>query len=193
MRKFITVFWSLTAIILFILSLVLVQNAEAQSRWGVGTSFEIRDNAPSNGFGLRLERGIFSDLPLVDIKMRAHFSYFSESVESYRDIPGEGISSADLGVYDFGLAATGGISFGLLNPYVGAGLGSENFRAVMDDFEDQNVSDDNLYWNLYGGALVSILPRLKPFVEYRFTRLLGADEFDYNHDSRFAIGVMLEF
>ncbi len=174
---------------LLVLVLTPFESAIAQSSWGVGASYETRDADPGNGFGLRLERDILSGLPVVDVRLRAHFSYFTDQVETYRDahVP------TDLDAYDFGIAATGGISFGFLKPYVGAGLGSASFNAVQTEAEEQSFSDDNIYWNLYGGVQVPILPVVKPFAEYRFTRLIGSEEFDYSHNSRVAFGIMLEF
>ncbi len=169
-------------------TVIPVQNAEARSSWGIGASYEVRDSDPGNGFGLRLERGILSTVPLLDFKMRAHFSYFSEDVESYRDVQ----IPAELGVFDYGLAVTGGIGFGLLHPYVGLGLGQERFRSDSDE-PVLDFSEDSIYWNLYGGLRLPILPLVSPFVEYRFTRMMGADEVDYNHNSRIAFGVTLSF
>lgn len=167
---------------------VPVQQAHAVTGWGIGASYEIRDADPGNGFGLRLERGILSSVPLLDFKMRAHFSFFSEDVGSYRDIG----PPAELSVFDYGLAVTGGIGFGLLHPYAGVGLGQERFRSDSDE-PILDFSENSIYWNLYGGLRFPVLPLLSPFVEYRFTRLMGAEEFDYNHNSRIAFGVTLNF
>jgi opacity protein-like surface antigen len=176
------------AAMLLLWLVVPVQQAHAVTSWGIGASYEIRDAEPGKGFGVRLERGILSSVPMLDFKMRAHFSYFSEDVSSYRDI---GLP-AELGLFDYGIAVTGGLGFGLLHPYVGAGLGQERFRSDSDapvlDF-----SENSIYWNLYGGLRFPVLPLLSPFVEYRFTRLMGADEFDYNQNSRIAFGVTLSF
>ncbi len=170
------------------------QNAHAVSSWGIGASYEIRDSDPGRGFGLRLERGILSGVPLLDFKLRAHLSYFSENVSTYRDVQ----LPTELDVYDFGIAVTGGIGFGLLHPYAGAGLGREQFEASQPGEEPDGTlgisfDDDSIYWNLYGGVRLPILPAVSPFVEYRFTRLMSAEEFDYNHNSRLAFGVTLSF
>ncbi len=175
-------------LLLLAIILVPVRDAHAVTGWGIGASYEIRDSNPGNGFGLRLEKGILSAVPLIDVKMRAHFSYFSEDVSSYRDV---GLP-AELDVFDYGLAITGGIGFGLLHPYVGLGLGQERFRSESDE-PLLDFSENSIYWNLYGGVRLPILPLLSPFVEYRFTRLMDADEFDYNQNSRFAFGVTLNF
>lgn len=184
-----TIIKSLIAGILIISVFLPIERVMAQSSWGAGVSYEMRNSNPNNGFGLRLERNILSGLPIVDVNLRAHFSYFSEEVSSYRDaqVP------ADLDVYDFGVAATGGIGFGLLKPYAGVGLGSENFNAVQSDVEQLDISENSIYWNLYGGVSFPLVPVVKPFAEYRFTRLLGSEGFDYSHNSRVAIGILLKF
>lgn len=186
--KFKKPFRTFLPIVLLVIILIPVRDAQAVTGWGIGASYEIRDSDPSNGFGLRLERGILSAVPLVDFRMRAHFSYFSEDVSSYRDIG----PPAELDVFDFGLAVTGGIGIGLLHPYVGLGLGQERFRSESDE-PLLDFSENSIYWNLYGGLRLPILPLVSPFVEYRFTRLMDADEFDYKHNSRFAFGVTLNF
>ncbi|MFO8029413.1 MAG: outer membrane beta-barrel protein [Cyclonatronaceae bacterium] len=185
---------NVVTVLLLLWLTVPVQQAQAVSSWGIGASYEIRDSDPGKGFGLRLERGILSGVPLLDVKLRAHFSYFSDDVGSYRDVQ----VPAELDVYDFGIAATGGIGFGLLHPYAGVGLGREQFEASQPEVElngtpELDFSDDSIYWNLYAGLRLPVLPAVSPFVEYRFTRLMGADDFDYNHNSRLAFGVTLSF
>ncbi len=176
------------ATILLMGLVVPVQQAHAVTGWGIGASYEIRDADPGKGFGLRLERGILSSVPMLDFKMRAHFSFFSDEVSSYRDA---GLP-ADLDVFDYGIAVTGGLGFGLLHPYVGLGLGQERFTSESE-IQVLDFSENSIYWNLYGGLRFPVLPAISPFVEYRFTRLMGADDFDYNHNSRIAFGVTLSF
>ncbi len=167
---------------------VPVQQVHAVTSWGIGASYELRDADPGKGFGLRLERGILSTVPMLDLKMRAHFSFFSDEVSSYRDA---GLP-AELDLFDYGIAVTGGLGFGLLHPYVGVGLGQERFRSESDT-PILDFSENSTYWNLYGGLRFPILPMLSPFIEYRFTRLMDADDFDYNQNSRIAFGVTLSF
>lgn len=173
--------------ILFAFFFIPAETAEAQ--WGAGVSYELRENEPFNGFGLRIQRDVTGALPFVNLGLRAHFSYFSEDVESYRNV---GVP-AELESYDFGLAVLGGVSVGLLNPYVGGGLGRESIEAVHSGTEQQVVENNSLYWNLFVGAELSPLPVLKPFIEYRFTRLFDDEGFDYNQNGRLAIGITLVF
>ena len=186
MYKRITTSFFLTAAILFALTFIPAEKAEAQ--WGIGASYELRDTEPTNGFGLRVQKDIIGAVPMFDLGIRAHFSYFSESVQSYRDVQ----VPTELDSYDFGLAGLAGINLGLIKPYAGAGLGSESFEAVsqQDNFE---FSDNSIYWNIFVGAAVTPIPVLKPFIEYRFTRLFSDDGFDHRQNGRLAIGITLEF
>jgi opacity protein-like surface antigen len=187
MYKRITTSFFLTAAILFALTFIPAEKAEAQ--WGIGASYELRDTEPTNGFGLRVQKDILGAVPMFDLGIRAHFSYFSESVQSYRDVQD---IPYELDSYDFGLAGLGGINLGFIKPYAGAGLGSESFEAVsqQDNFE---FSDNSIYWNIFVGAAVTPIPVLKPFIEYRFTRLFSDDGFDHRQNGRLAIGITLEF
>lgn len=186
MNKRITVTYFLIASALIAITLIPAEKAEAQL--GIGASYELRDTEPTNGFGLRVQSDILGSVPLIDLGMRAHFSYFSESVQSYRDVQ----VPAELDSYDFGLAALGGVNIGLLKPYVGAGLGSESFEAVSQQ-ENFDFSDNSIYWNIFIGAEVAVIPVLKPFIEYRFTRLFNDDGFDHRQNGRLALGLTLVF
>ena len=137
---------------------VVPQTSSAQ--WSIGASYEIRNEEPKNGFGFRVERGLLKKLPVLNLGLRAHFSYFNEDINRQN-------FSGDIQSYDYGLAAVAGVSIALISPYVGAGLGSTNFEGF-------NVSESDLYWNGFVGAKVSPIPKLKPFVEYRFQ---SADSF----------------
>lgn len=180
---------------LLLLPLTLVDTADAQ--WSVGASYEVRDEDPTNGFGVRLERGILSAVPVVDIGLRGHFSYFNETNEA--SFSGATIDQT-IESFDFGLAATGGISVGLVAPYVGIGIGwdnssleySEDIGGSSTEFREEFDTED-LYWNGFAGAEVTILPMLSPFIEYRFTKITGREDVDLDNVSRLAIGVSLRF
>lgn len=170
----------------------------SSAQWSLGASYEIRNEDPKNGFGVRLERDILQKLPIVDLGIRGHFSYFNDE----NDITSEGASySTEITNYDFGLAAVGGVSAGMVAPYVGLGLGSEtadlNFKEESLPDEGGEGSDSNIYWNGFVGAKISPVPAIKPFVEYRVS---SSKEFsDLNRDAidtstgRVIIGVSLAF
>lgn len=144
----------------------------------VGVSYELRDEQPQNGFGLRIETGLLPNIPLLHMGVRAHFSYFNDE----NKLTEQGLTySQDITNYDLGIQAIAGINIGLVEPYIGLGLGTENIHIIpnsvtnlagSNDLYDALLSkknDQNLYWNATVGAKVSIIPVLKPFIEYRYT------------------------
>jgi len=176
-----------------VLVLVTVTPDITQAQWSIGASYEIRQEDPTNGFGARIERQILEGLPIVDLGIRAHFSYFSEE----NNLSEGGVSySADVVNYDFGLAATGGVSLGLLKPYIGLGLGSTTFDVSTQDLPggDFDTSDSSVFWNTFVGAELSVTPILKPFVEYRFQQT-DEPEFaaDFDSNGRMIFGISLAF
>jgi|AntRauTorcE11897_2_1112592.scaffolds.fasta_scaffold04157_3 opacity protein-like surface antigen len=180
---------------LLILPLTLIETADAQ--WGIGASYEVRDEDPTNGFGVRIERGILSGVPVVDLGLRGHFSYFNETNEA--SLSGLTVDQT-IESFDFGLAATGGVSVGPVTPYVGLGIGWDNssleysgepIGSEIDIREEFDAED--FYWNGFVGAEVSILPKVSPFIEYRFTQISGREDLDIDNVSRLAIGVSLRF
>lgn len=180
---------------LLLLPLTLTDTADAQ--WSIGASYEVRDEDPTNGFGLRLERSILSAVPVVDIGIRGHFSYFNETNEA--SFSGATIDQT-IESYDFGIAATGGVSVGLVKPYVGLGIGWDNSNLeYSDDITDSEIGlteefdASDFYYNGFVGAEVTIVPVLSPFIEYRFTKITGREDVGIDDASRLAIGVSLSF
>lgn len=178
-------------VIIFACSLgMLPQSAIAQT--SIGASYEIRDEEPENGFGLRLERQILGQLPVVDLGLRAHFSYFSE--DNY--VGENNFNYGEVENYDYGLAALGGVSLGLLSPYVGLGLGASTLEVEQSDVQNAGDSDSSIYWNGFVGAKVSPIPNIKPFVEYRFEDISDYDDVSDQWDKssgRLIFGVSLSF
>ncbi len=162
---------------------------QASAQWSLGASYEIRNEDPMNGYGIRIERDILRPVPIVDIGLRAHFSYFSDDDINFSD---DGTDfSGDPTYYDYGLAATGGVSLGLLKPYIGLGIGNGHYD-LDGDVEGNDFDDSNIYWNSFIGAELTPIPKLNPFVEYRFQPTDEAD-FAPSSDGRFIIGVSLSF
>ena len=71
---------------------------------------------------------------------------------------------------------------GIVEPYAGLGIGSEEINITTDlisGLMDQSnpmllsilsqKTENNLYWNALVGAKISVLPVLRPFIEYRYT------------------------
>ncbi len=164
----------------------------------IGASYELRDEEPKNGFGVRIQSGFLNQIPLVSLGLRAHFSYFSET-----NMVDETTFSYDKNIqnYDFGLAVVAGVKLGLLEPYVGAGLGSETLELTAEDFSNtpppgqnpDNENESNIYWNTFAGAKVTVIPLVKPFVEYRFSaRDLQVPDIE-DKTGRIIFGVVLSF
>ncbi len=181
----------ITAVLILFTIFALPKQSLAQ--WHIGASYEIREEVPENGFGVRLERSILGAVPAVDVRLRGHFSYFSEDNYLGRD----DIEYGTIESYDFGLAATGGIYVGLLMPYIGVGLGS-----TTTDLRDAEIptandgAESRLFWNGFIGAELSPVPAIKPFVEYR---IKSAESFDELRESvgesngRLIFGISLSF
>ncbi len=175
--------------------LTFIDTADAQ--WSLGASYEVRDEDPTNGFGLRVERSILSTVPLVDIGLRAHGSYFNET--NSLSTTGATIDQ-DFESFDFGFAATGGLSVGLVSPYIGLGIGWDNSSLeYSDDFTGseldvrESFDKSDFYWNAFVGARVSIIPLINPFIEYRFSQVSDRDDIGLDNISRLALGVSLRF
>lgn len=171
-------------IIIIAVCFMLPQQSLAQ--WSIGASYEIRDEDPKNGFGVRIERDILKPIPIIDIGLRAHFSYFNEENEFNQ---GDVVFAGDFTIYDYGLAATGGVSVGLVKPYIGLGIGRSNVEFEGTNFED---SESNTFWNGFVGAELTPIPKLNPFIEYRFQPTDEA-EFAPSSDGRLIIGLLLSF
>ena len=170
----------------------------ATAQWSIGASYEIRNEEPKNGFGARIERDILQKLPIVNLGIRAHFSYFNEE----NSVSSGGITySNDITNYDYGLAAVGGIGVGPISPYVGLGLGATTLDVNRSNLPSdsplaENADDSAIYWNGFVGAEVSILPAIKPFVEYRLEDISDYEDELRNvqqSDGRLIFGVSLQF
>ncbi|TYP92005.1 Opacity protein [Fodinibius salinus] len=148
------------AVFAFVIS-GIPQSAAAQ--WSIGASYEIRNEDPTNGFGVRLEREILSKMPVLNLGLRAHFSYFNDENTITQNNQS---FSREITNYDYGVAATVGASIGLVSPYVGTGVGSTTTDVEISQLA--SGSENRFFWNGFVGAKVSPIPALKPFVEYRF-------------------------
>lgn len=160
-----------------------------QAQWGFGASYEIRNEDPQNGFGFRLERSFLKEAPLLELGIRAHFSYFNDENNISRD---DFTFSRQLDVYDYGLAALAGIKLGIVKPYVGFGIGNQQFK-FKSDFEDFDFNESSFYWNGFGGAEFTFLSLINPYIEYRIANLTSTDDIDFDNVSRLAIGITLRF
>jgi opacity protein-like surface antigen len=180
----------------------IIFSTSSFAQFEIGASYELRDAEPQNGFGVRIQKGLLEKLPVVNLSLRLHGSYFSE--ENNVDPNNQSYSySKDLTNYDVGVAAIGGVSVGLIEPYVGVGLGTENYERAISDVQNNQgntipdgSNESSLYWNILAGAKVTILPILKPFVEYRYSASdLEKPEFQdvKSKTGRIMFGISLSF
>lgn len=174
-------------LIIGLLSTQLINADYTYAQWGIGAGIEIRDEDPTTGVGIKLEREILSKAPIVDLNFRGHFSWFNdENAVSIIDQ----VTNTKANVYDFGAALVFGVKLGVVKPYVGAGVGTEKYE---EESSQLNYSEDNFYWNGFGGAEITLLPYLKPFIEFRYSRLVDTDEIRFNNYNRLAVGVNFRF
>lgn len=168
------------------------------AQWSLGASYEVRDAEPENGFGVRMERQILQALPVVNLGIRGHFSYFNAE----NSLSSQGATySRDITNYDYGLAAVGGVGVGPISPYVGLGLGATTLDVNRDDLPndsplDEEANDSAIYWNGFVGAKVTIIPALRPFVEYRLEDISDYEDEIRNveeSNGRLMFGVSLAF
>ncbi|HEX6982404.1 MAG TPA: porin family protein [Balneolaceae bacterium] len=182
---------SLLALVTLVLLTGIIPQA-ASAQWSIGASYQIREEAPENGFGVRVERELLGAAPIFNLALQAHFSYFS--ADNYL---GEGgVTYGEVENYDYGLAALGGVSLGLISPYVGLGLGSTTFELGDEAQLPGEGSESNLYWNGFIGAKISPIPVVKPFVEYRIQSTQEFEDLGENPDTgngRLIFGIYITF
>lgn len=180
--------------ILGILSMVILLGiTDAFAQTSLGVSYERRNDAPTNGFGLQLERNIFGAVPVVDIRARLHGSFFSESAElSLAGLPDATAFTGTVQSYDFGAALIGGVGLGLFRPYVGLGIGMENWEYDST----QNFTNNTHYYYGLAGIAITPIPFIKPYIEFRvasYDDVSAAQKEIGDGAARFHIGVTLSF
>ena len=185
-------------LVIGLLSTQLINADYSYAQWGIGAGVEIRDEDPTTGVGIKLERGILSNAPVLDINLRGHFSWFNDDdAESLRDQ----LSNTNITVYDYGVALVFGVKLGLVKPYVGVGAGAERYSEERNStqilLESSSgllkYAENNFYWNGFGGAEITLLPYLKPFIEFRYSKLVDTNEIQIDNYNRLAIGVNFRF
>ncbi|TVQ00839.1 MAG: porin family protein [Balneolaceae bacterium] len=177
---------AISTIILFLLPV----KDHANAQFAIGASYEIRDEYPTNGFGVRLEKGLLGKGHMLDLGIRGHFSYFNET--NNLSIGDGATISRDMDVYDYGLAALLGIRLGIVKPYVGAGVGLDRFKQSTER-EQLSFKENNFYWNAFGGAEFTLIPVVSPFIEYRISQFTGTEDLTFDKVNRIAFGIYLRF
>ncbi len=179
---------------LFFVGGFMISTAAAQ--FGIGATYEVRSKDPQNGFGLRIENMAKLPIPLLSLGFRAHFSYFSSQnkITSNGNISYE---TNNINDYDLGLDAIGEVKLGLVNPYIGLGIGSRTYKVDYKAVANlSNEKQSSIFYNGTIGVQLGIIPVLKPFIEYRVTKsnlkdFKGATP--SNTNGRYIFGVLLQF
>ncbi len=177
-------------VVLLLLTLGL---SEAYAQWGLGVSYERRNDTPENGFGIQLEKDFLQRLPIVFVRSRLHFSYFSEDA-SY-DIGAGSITTGSVEAYDFGGAVMGGAGLGLFAPYIGLGIGADNWEYSTSTTGGSRSNNTHYYYGIAGVSITPV-PFIKPYLEYRLTSydsVSDARKEIGEGKGRFHIGVTIRF
>lgn len=178
-------------LIIGLFSTQLIYADYSYAQWGIGAGVEIRDEDPTTGVGIKIEREILSKMPVVDLNLRGHFSWFSDdSAENIFDQLSD--TRINVNVYDYGAALVLGVNLGIVKPYVGGGIGNERYTEESNTGFLENP-EENFYWNGFGGAEITLLPYLKPFIEFRYSKFVDTDEISFDSYNRLAIGVTFRF
>lgn len=156
----------------FILILISVTANSAFSQIGLGVTYEIRDEKPTNGFGVHAQLALLN-LPMVSLSARAHYSNYSEDNSlTVSDVR----YNQEIKSSEFGATAIVSVGLGFLSPYVGMGIGWQNFSVesaladqIANEFDIDVDNEENAakYFGVIGAA-VSPIPLLRPFIEYRY-------------------------
>jgi len=166
---------------------------------GIGGGLDIRSEEPTHGYGIRLEYRVINLPPFADLKVRAHGSYFSDTQKRSYTVNGlvtELIE--DQSAFDIGAAILAGVKLGPVDPFAGLGLGIDSSELKTDGSGSQagqlrGINEENLYWNLFFGGELSLIPYIKPFFEYRFVQLINPGNIDLKDSERFSVGIIFRF
>jgi len=172
---------------------------KSMAQIGIGGGLDIRSEDPTHGYGIRLEYRIINLPPVADLKVRAHGSYFSDTQKRSYSVNGLVTEVFDeQTAFDIGAAVLTGIKLGPVNPVAGIGLGIDSSeldtgRTTSRPNRLRGINEENLYWNLFFGGELSIIPYVKPFFEYRFVQLINPKNIDIKDSERFSVGIIFRF
>jgi len=169
---------------------LLILSSPIYAQWGIGASYEERNETPKKGFGVHLEKDLFESLPVFFVRARVHYSQFSSEASLRFD---DELVIGDLETHDLGIALLGGGNLGFFSPYAGIGFGIENWDYKATGINEKD--DTGYYYGLVGVSL-SFMPVIKPFLEYRVTNyqdISAAKKEIGEGRSRVHIGITLRF
>jgi len=190
------------------ISLLTVNTLKAQIALGGG--LELREEDPETGINLRLEKELGFSLPLVTFRGRIQGGFFTEDGIELTQNQLSQFSNPEINSYYAGANLLAEIGIPIpVNPYGGLGVGYETVTLKAGNSsgnQSGNFLDDTEgsgYVEATVGLKLSMLPLLKPFVEYRYVEPFNDfDQFrnnvtslnrDAEANNRFVFGILLQF
>ena len=184
--------------------IIALMPLSANAQWALGGGLELREEDPESGFNVRLENELSFDLPFLKFRTRLQGGFFSEDfIEISEQDGGTDDIEFDVSSYYIGANLLGEVSTPLpVNPYAGVGVGFENLSTDEDALEQATNGDDSngsAYIDATLGLKISIIPKVKPFAEYRYVEPFG--DFDIlrenatslKSNNRFVFGALVQF
>lgn len=182
----------------------LIFTGDALAQGGIGASYERRDDEPSEGIGLRLEKTFGTVDDIVNIGIVGHTSFFSSTITLRSGENGSGVifSDTELSTFDFGGAVKVAFNAPFVTPYVMGGIGFENYKIrVNSTFDGLDFPDDEstMVFNGTAGIQIRLGSSIRPFAEMRFSQNTNDYSFEDTFTdlkaskNRIAIGVQLQF
>lgn len=175
----------------------------AQAQGGFGITYEKRSDQPSEGVGIRLERGINDANGLLYVSILTHASLFNRvATLKSRTIKDLFYFDSELNTYDVGVALKLAANVPIVTPYVSAGLGYENFKIEILNKSLPTIGDNREQTALIQGSIgiqFRIGQLIRPFTEVRFSKHLQDYTFEktfedlYAAKNRVALGVSVQF
>ena len=198
----------LLIIALLPVSLLTINTANAQ--FALGGGLELREEDPKTGINLRLEKKLEFSLPFVTFRGRLQGGFFTDDDIELTQNQFNQFSDPEINSYYAGANLLAEIGIPIpINPYGGLGVGYETVTVKAGDATGNlsgNILDDSEgsgYIEATVGLKLSMLPLLKPFVEYRYVEPFSdLDQFrnnvtslnrDATANNRFVFGILLQF
>lgn len=175
---------------ILIVPLLIFFSTEVMGQYMLGISYEKRSDEPTNGLGIQFQNN-FSPIPLLSLSARFQASYYNEKYSLTQNATT--FERTDTS-YDLGIGLVAGVNVGLVAPYAGVGIGMEFFNREETIAGGVSSSGDDSGFFYYGlvGVGVSIIPVLRPFVEYRYRGITKSDFMPSEHGT-WAFGVAIRF
>lgn len=200
----------LTILLLSIMSFPLLTVHSVEAQIALGGGLELREEDPETGINLRLEKELGFSLPFVKFRGRIQGGFFTEDGVELTQNQLSQFSDPEINSYYAGANLLAEIGIPIpINPYGGLGVGYETVSVKAGDAsgnQSGNFLDDtegSAYIEATVGLKLSLLPLVKPFVEYRYVEPFSDfDEFrnnvtslsrDAKANNRFVFGILLQF